>query len=477
MAADIAPTDAGAGRSDRSGRSGNEDGEVVAGAVMRNDRRDWLYGAAGLAAGTLAGLSGLSLSSQARAQGAFDWKRHAGQSIEVHLVRSPRGELLHQGVKEFTELTGIRVGSEQVPEQQSRQKTVIEFNAGRTSFDVVHLSYHVQKEQFGKGRWLEDLRPMFAGEAPADFDLADFSEAGMAYATQADGRIDSLPLNLDPWILYWNKALFEEKGVAYPKSYDEIAAAAKAIHDPKKGVVGFVGRGLKNANVPLWGGFLLGWGGRYLDDAGRLATTSAEAVASASFYRDLLKDTGPVGAAGYNWNEAQGLFLQGRAAMWLDGSGFAPPLEDPKRSRLVGKVGYGIIPPGPKRQVSPTFGDGIGVSATSSKKGPAWYYVLWATGKAMQARMLATGSGAPVRLSAYGDKEAIANLKVPAAWLTAVAEALRIAQPGLPILEPVTEFRDVYGIALSNMLTGADVGAELDRATAAFAPVLAKGRR
>src|SRR6218665_2906746 len=86
------------------------------------------------------------------AQGNFDWKRYAGTSLEVHLIKSPRGELLQRHQKEFEDLTGIKVGAEQMPEQQSRQKTVIEFNSGRTSFDVVHLSYHVQKRQFAKSK-------------------------------------------------------------------------------------------------------------------------------------------------------------------------------------------------------------------------------------------------------------------------------------------------------------------------------------
>ena len=433
-------------------------------------RRRWLHAAA--AAGAAAGAG--AIAPPVFAQAGFDWRRYAGQSIEVHLVRSPRGELLQKGQKEFEDMTGIKVGSEQVPEQQSRQKAVIEFNSGRTSFDVIHLSYHVQKRQFAKGRWLEDLRPQFQSASPPDFDLADFSEGGMSYATQSDGRIDSLPLNLDPWVLYWNKDLFAAKGIEYPKSYPEILAAAKALHDPAKGIVGFVGRGLKNANVPLWTGFFLGWGGEFFDAAGKLATETPAAIESATMYRDLLKNTGPAGVAGYNWNEAQSLFLQGKAAMWIDGSGFAPPLEDPTKSKIVGKVGYGVMPMGPKSQVSATFGDGIAVSASSSKKGPAWYYTMWATGKAMQARMLATGAGAPVRQSAYVNREAIAALKVPGEWLDAVSASLRIARPGLPIIEPVTEFRDVFGIALSNMLAGADVAAELKKATAEFAPVLAK---
>ncbi len=407
------------------------------------------------------------------AQGAFDWKRFAGTSLEVHLVKGPRGELLQKFQKEFEDLTGIKVGAEQIPEQQSRQKAVIEFNSGKTSFDVIQLSYHVQKRQFAKGKWLEDLRPMFAS-VPPEFDRADFTAGGMFYATQSDGRIDSLPLNLDPWILYWNKELFAAKGVAYPKTYAEIVEAAKKLHDPANGIVGFVGRGLKNANVPLWTGLFLGYGGQFFDAAGKLATETPEAVASASMYRDLLKNTGPAGVAGYNWNESQSLFLQGKAAMWIDGSGFAPPLEDPTKSKVVGKVGYGVMPPGPKLQVSATFGDGIGVSAFSTKKGAAFLYTMWATGKAMQARMLASGGGAPVRLSAYSDKEALANLKVPVDWLKAVGESMRIARPGLPVIEPVTEFRDTFGIALNNMLSGADVATELKKATADFAPVLAK---
>ncbi len=408
------------------------------------------------------------------AQPAFDWKRYKGQSIEAYLIKNPRGELLQKYNKEFEELTGITVGLELVPEQQSRQKVAIEFTSGKTSFDVVQITYNAQKRQFAKGKWLVDLRDNFSSQAPSDFDLKDFSAGGMLYATQSDGRIDTLPLNLDPWIVYWNKELFAAKGVAYPKSLGELAEAAKKLHDPSKGVVGIVGRGLKNANVPLWTNFFLAYGGVFIDPKGKLTTDSPEGIASATLYRDLLKNTGPAGVAGYNWNESQSLFLQGKAAMWIDGSGFAPPLEDPAKSKVVGKVGYGVMPPGPKQQVSGTFGDGIGVSSMGANKGPAWYYVLWATNKTMQARLLASGSGAPVRQSAYVAKAGAPASTVPAEWLTTVAASLKIAQPALPVIEPVSEFRDVYGIALTNMLTGADVGTELKKATAEFQPVLNK---
>ena len=77
--------------------------------------------------------------------------------------------------------------------------------------------------------------------------------------------IDTLPLNLDPWVVYYNKEIFDAKGVAYPKTFAEMIDAAGRLNDPGKGVSGFVARGLKNANVPVWSSFLLGYGGDFLD--------------------------------------------------------------------------------------------------------------------------------------------------------------------------------------------------------------------
>jgi multiple sugar transport system substrate-binding protein len=335
-------------------------------------RRRLLQAGAGAAAlGTVPGAGLLS----AQAQGTFDWKRFKGEKIEIFLTKSPRGDLLTRYHKEFEDLTGIGVGSEMVPEQQQRQKAVIEFNSGNPSFDVIALSYHVQKRQFAKNNWLTDLRPYINDKSMAapDLDFADFAKGGLFYAVEPDGRVMSLPFNLDPWVVYWNKELFAAKNVAYPKTFAEMMDAAAKLHDPGKGIAGFVGRGLKNANVPVWSSFLLGYGGGFLDKNGKLTTDTPEAIESAKMYQTLLAKYGPQGVAGFNWNESQSLFLQGKAAMWLDGVGFA--------------------------------------------------------------------------------------------------------QPGLPVIAPVTEFRDVFGIALTNMINGADPAAELKKATAEFQPVLDKSEK
>ena len=439
-------------------------------------RRRLLQAGAGAAALSL--LPGVAIRS-ADAQGAFDWKRFKGQKIEVFLVKSPRGDLLTKYHKEFEDMTGIEVGSEMIPEQQQRQKAVIEFNSGNPSFDVIALSYHVQKRQFAKNNWLTDLRPYIsdASMASPELDFADFAKGGLNYAVEPDGRVMSLPMNLDPWVVYYNKELFAAKGIAYPKTFAEMIDAAAKLNDPGKGVSGFVGRGLKNANVPVWTSFLLGYGGGFIDAKGKLTTDTPEAIEAAKMYQTLLGKYGPQGVAGYNWNESQTLFLQGKAAMWLDGIGFAQPLEDPTKSRIVGKVGYGVMPTGPKQQVSALFGDGEGIASNSKKKGPAWYYLQWASNKSNQTRMLQAAAGAPVRNSAYAAAQQSSDFKAPKEWVDCMLKSAAIAQPGLPVISPVTEFRDVFGVALTNMLNGADPAAELRKATADFQPVLDKSEK
>ncbi|WP_460449372.1 ABC transporter substrate-binding protein [Alsobacter sp. SYSU BS001988] len=421
-----------------------------------------------------------AIVSRANAQSKFDWKRFKGEKIDVMMVKNPRSDLLQAAEKEFTALTGIEVSSEQIPEQQQRQKAMIEFTSGRPTFDVVLLALHVQKRLAYKGKWVDDLRPLLNNPEMTnpEFDLADFGPAGMNFATQADGAITTIPHFVDFWMLYYNKEMFAQKGIEYPKSMDEIITAAAKLHDPSKGVAGFVSRGLKNANIPVWTSWLLGQGLETIDPkTGKLNTDGPEAVWAADFYRKLNKDYAPPGTIGFNWNECQTTFAQGRAAMWLDGIGFATPLEDPTKSKIVGKVGYGVTPPGPKAHHSAIFCDGMGIAQASKKKGAAWYYIQWATNKENQLAMLKAGAGAPGRQSPFKDPEGVKSKTFAKDYFDCMAESGKIGRPGLPQIIPVTEFRDIFGVALTNTLSGADSLTELKKATETFKPVLEKSEQ
>lgn len=435
-------------------------------------RRRLMQSALGaIGAGSLGSLPSAKPTS---AQGAFDWQRYKGAKIEVLLQRGPSQDIWQKFEPEFTALTGIQVGSEQVAEQQYRQKLAIEFASGKPSFDACYVAQATQKRLFGKGKWLSDLKPMIADPtltAP-DFDFADFSKSSIEAATQPDGRLDTLPLTLHYNILMYNKEMLEKKGLRAPTTFPELLETAGKVHDGANGISGFVARGLKNANTPIWTSFLLGYGIDPVSSDGKLQTDGPEAIAAAELYQKLVRDHGPPGIAGFNWYECQAMYMQGRAAMWIDTSTVGGTSSDPAKSRIADKAGFAVMPAGPKVHRAPVFPSGMGVVAASPKQGPAWYYVQWVTGKVNQARQLAGGFGSGGRLSANEVAKSSPEAKLSKDWLDVVVQSSNIAYPVLPDIVAANEFRDVFGVALTNLLSGGDPATELKKATETFKPIL-----
>lgn len=416
-------------------------------------------------------------TNKAAAQ-AFDWKKYSGTKISVLFQKSPRSDLLQQSIKEFEDQTGISVNFEAIPEQQQRQKMVVELASGAASFDVAQASIAVQKRQIGRGRWFTDLTPFFnSASANPDFDVADFGQGAISFAKQRDGRLDMMPMNLDYWVLYYNKEILSNAGVEYPKNFDDIVKVCQKVHKPSENRFGFVSRGVKNANVPVWTTFLLGMNQETIDATGKLITDTADAVAAAEIYKRLNSEFAPAGSSGFNWAECQTVFSQGQAAFWLDGIGFAAPLENPQRSKIVGKVGYGIVPAGPKAHHTALFGDALGIPESSKNKQAAFYFLMWATNKSNQAKMLRAGAGVPSRTSPLKDPSSQTGSVFGKEWFQTLVASAQIARSALPGIVPVTEFRDIFGIALTNMIGGSDPKAELRKATEQFKPILDQSER
>jgi multiple sugar transport system substrate-binding protein len=435
----------------------------------RISRRAVLAGTA--AAGGLA-LSGFPAHAQ------VNWKKFAGTKLEVILAKGPRGDNFQKHIKEFIDLTGIQVESEQIPEQQQRQKAVIELASGKPSFDVIHLSYHVQKRQFEKAGWLADISGFMKDATLTAPDLveSDFSAAGLSYAKNDKGQMLSLPWSVDYFILYYNKEIFAKAGVQPPKTLDEMNALAEKLTDAKAGVFGYVGRGLKNANMTLWTNYFLNYGGEFLNAKGDILTDGPEAIEATKSYVRSNKSS-PPGVVGFNWMESLAAFAQGRAAMWIDGVGWAPGVENPNSSRVVGKVGYTMVPAGPKGQYSATYGDGIGIAAASTKKEAAYLLCQWAVSKAQGARLVQAGGGVPFRNSVLNDPEVQKGVTLPKEWFQSVLDAGKISKLGLPVVIPVAEFRDLVGAAVTATLSGADPAAELKKAHDQYRPILERSEK
>ena len=250
---------------------------------------------------------------------------------------------------------------------------------------------------------------------------------------------------------------------------------AKALTDPAKGVYGFIGRGLKNANVVLYDSLLLGYDQETVTPDGKtLLTDTPAAIAAGQYYQKIMRECGPPGNIGFNWNECQTTFMQGRGAMWWDAIGFTAPLLDKTKSKIFDKVGFAPVPAGPKARNCATFIEGIGIPAAAKNKKTAWMFIQWITGKEMMNEQLRSGSGTPSRLSCYTREDIVKTSIFPKEWFDTTGISLKLARSGLPVIVPVTEFRDTLGAGLTNIVGGADVATELKKATATAQIVLDK---
>ena len=89
--------------------------------------------------------------------------------------------------------------------------------------------------------------------------------------------------------------------------------------------------------------------------------------------------------------------------MWIDGVGWAPPLEDPAARASSARSATPWCRPDPKGSIPPTYGDGIGIAPASKNKEAAYLYCQWAVSKTKGARLLQAGGGVPFRNSILND--------------------------------------------------------------------------
>ena len=57
-------------------------------------------------------------------------------------------------------------------------------------------------------------------------------------------------------------------------------------------------------------------------------------------------------------------------------------IEDPQKSKVIGKVGYAVFPKGPNGHPGGTVAPwGLGIPKTSKNQKAAWLFLQWATNK------------------------------------------------------------------------------------------------
>ena len=143
---------------------------------------------------------------------------------------------------------------------------------------------------------------------------------------------------------YYRKDLFEEHGIAVPRTYDELLAVAKTLKEA--GVEHPYGAAFGNswelANEYV--NLLLANGGQLFDPAtSEPAFESPEAVEALEIMGELFKYMSP-NAMSMDFGGVKRQLQQGDIAMAIQWGDQAPTMDNPDESTVIGKIGYAPAP-------------------------------------------------------------------------------------------------------------------------------------
>jgi multiple sugar transport system substrate-binding protein len=389
----------------------------------------------------------------AAAQAAFDWKKHQGKTVTFLANNNPVANAIIKYKADFEKQTGMTLKVDAYQEQQMRQRLVTVMNSRSDEVDLFMSLPSREGLQFAKAGWYADLNDLVKNASAKDYDFADLSPA-MVKDASYNNQLLGIPLNIEGPVVYYRKDLFQKCGVAFPKTLAELESVAAKLKTCEPGVTPFVSRGLKPALPFTYSVFLHNMGGQYLK-GGKSQLCSKEGQASLDLYAKLLKDYGPPGVVNYSFYQISGLYKEGKAAMAFESSNELRTVMD-GGARLK-DTGIAVLPAGPGGSHPTVIGWTMSVSNFSKNKEAAWYFLQWATGKAMQEKLALDGI-APPRASVANDpdyKKWADEQPVRKEWVAAVNELGKTgtSEVGYPIVANPAS-REFVGQAVNELLLG-----------------------
>jgi sorbitol/mannitol transport system substrate-binding protein len=384
-----------------------------------------------------------------------------GHAAELTIAIVNNGHMINmQKVAEaYTEETGVKLNWVSLEEGVLREQVTSDTATGGGQYDIINIGMQ-EAPIWGAAGWIEPM------DFDAEYDIDDMLPA-MRNGLSHDGTLYAAPFYGESSMLMYRKDLTDAAGVtiADNDSWENIRAAAAAIHDPDNELYGICLRG-----KPGWGDGMAyvttmanSFGAAWFDVDMRPNLESPEWNAAVTAYVDLLGTFGPPGSEGNSFNEILALYNEGKCGMWIDATIAASFLE-------VEGVAYAQ---------SPNAGNAVGanwlwawamaVPTGSPNSEAAHDFIEWATSKEyIQAvgnhpdfgwGSVPTGT----RVSTYAIPEFVAAAPFAAAEMAAINSAAPEATDLKPYVgvqfAAIPEFPEV-GNAVSQEIAAALSGAK-----------------
>jgi ABC-type glycerol-3-phosphate transport system substrate-binding protein len=323
-------------------------------------------------------------------QAKINWRQAEGENIAVAVTPAGYFDNLVAVTPQFEALTGVKVRFDRIPPTEIRQKAIADLAAKSGTYatsatDPMYYALYASRE------WVDPLDTYLGDSSLTDAAWFRYDDLLRAWreGNSVGGKPYAIPFDGEVTLQIYRKDLYDAKGLKPAETLGEYLRNARAMHDPPR-VWGAAMRGLAGAgqNMYIFPSIFRSFGGQWF--AGRrIRVNSAEAIGALDWYVHALTRYAPPGVASWNWPDLANSFAAGTLAAYVDAHSTASVLNDPGKSRVIGKIGYARWPKGPSGKRVTAIGNwGLPVNAALSAraKRATWLFISWAASEETQAR-------------------------------------------------------------------------------------------
>jgi multiple sugar transport system substrate-binding protein len=298
--------------------------------------------------------------------------------------------------------------------------------------------------EFASAGWALALDDRFTRE-----ERDEFFPAGIE-ANTWEGKVYGVPFNIDTGMLFYRRDLLEARGWKPPETWPQLVRQAKAVMAEEKRA-GRYFQGYSGQFKQYEGlicdmlEFVLSAGGQIIDpDTGSCLLAEPAALQAVRFVRDeIMGRVAPRGSLMYQEPESLALFVQDRA-LFLRSWPYAWAVSnDPRKSKVAGKVGIAPLPHFTGNRSHATLGGWqVGISAYSRQPDAAWEFAKFITSRPVQIMFALNGGRAPTRMDLYHDPQVLKAQPHFAAMRESFAGAA--PRPRSPLYPALSRLLQVY---------------------------------
>ncbi len=282
--------------------------------------------------------------------------------------------------------TDVQVKLVVIPQDDYETKVKSMLAGGGTDIDVFHVGGVALTNSYGANEVTLNLADYIA---KTSLDMSKFG-GKEKFGTLANGYVAGMPEGWGGWFMYYNKDIFDAKGLPYPDqlTWDEYATLAASLTS-------------KEGDVQKWGGYYPAWTlnlyalqkGSYLT-AEDVAPTK-EAVEFLNRIYNVDKSHMDLAEMTATSSDPIAMFESGNVAMMIDGAWALAQLKADE-DKGISTVKWGMTNLPVPEGVAPKTGVGgisfIGINANSTHPDQAWSFIEYLVGPEGAAAYAKTGN-------------------------------------------------------------------------------------